>query len=66
MEVFDNRELSEYKVWLFNNKTVFIKNIVLKVMYVASYLLQSTSLGLLYSAACVPSMRGNISGNHFV
>jgi hypothetical protein len=55
-----------YEVWLLNNETVFIKNIVLKFMYVASYLLQSSSLGLLYSAACVPSMHGNISGNHFV
>jgi hypothetical protein len=55
-----------YRVWLLNNETVFIKNIVLKFMYVASYLLQSSSLELLYSAACVPSMCGNISGNHFV
>jgi hypothetical protein len=51
---------------LLNNETVFIKNIVLKFMYVASYLLQNSSLGLLYTAACIPSMRGNISGNHFV
>jgi hypothetical protein len=55
-----------YEVWLLNNETVFIKNIVLKFMYVASYLLQSSSLGLVYSAACVRSMPGNISGNHFV
>jgi hypothetical protein len=55
-----------YEVWLSNNETIFIKNVVLKFMYVASYLLQSSSLGLLYSAACVTSMRGNISGNHFV
>jgi hypothetical protein len=54
------------EAWLLNNETVFIKNIILKFMYVTSYLLQSSSLGLLYSAACVPSMRGNISGNHFV
>jgi hypothetical protein len=56
----------KYEVWLLNNETVFIKNIVLTFMYVAIYLLQSSSLGLLYGAACVPSMRGNISGNHFV
>jgi hypothetical protein len=55
-----------YEVWLLNNETVFIKNIVLKFMYVAGYLFQSSSLGLLYTVACVPSMRGNISGNHFV
>jgi hypothetical protein len=47
-----------YEVWLLNNETVFIKNIVLKFMYVASYLLQRSPLGLLYSAACIPSMRG--------
>jgi hypothetical protein len=57
---------TKYELWLLNNETVFIKNVVLKFMYVASYLLQSSSLGLLYSAACIPSMRGNISGNHFV
>jgi hypothetical protein len=56
----------KYEVWLSNNETVFTKNIVLKFMYVASYVLQSSSLGLLYSAACIPSVRGNISGNHFV
>jgi hypothetical protein len=55
-----------YEVRLFNNETFFLKNIVLKFMYIASYLLQKSSLGLVYSVACVSFMRGNISGNHFV
>jgi hypothetical protein len=65
-EIKQGVSVKTYEAWLLNNETVIIKNIVLKFMYVASYLLQSSSLGLLYTAACVPSMRGNISGNHFV
>jgi hypothetical protein len=34
-----HNELSSYEVWLLKNKTVFIKNIELKFMYIASYLL---------------------------
>jgi hypothetical protein len=52
-----------YDMWLLNNETV-IKMFYCKVRYSANYLLQSSYLGHLHNAACIPIVSGSISENY--